>query len=644
MYQSCHNFLTKTESTELNLAGRESITDELDGLNDKRGVRKRKKEDEEEEMNTSLELTEIDTAAGKKKKTEELVHHLTRPLLSTSQQSLQKTIVTSITNPITNFQPSISVSSINSGTVVTSSKLIFTMAQPTTTNINNVTSNKPPQFLLLTNNQGSSTLLQQLPVFPTAQINKPPISSGFIQQVPVPVPIMPPQVAMVANKTSSSGGVCLLNNQLALDHNLVSVNANKYSTDNKVELVDSSRPVLSSLLAAPPDFSPYPDRESSMASENSSYPVTPPRTPDDQQSEADSVVSAQSGPTPPDKDIIPLCCCKINGASFKKLGSSVTYCQALDSIDGKVMGCCNKVTNYQLVRPGVKIPFMAVCEAHRKRLRLHQCCPGCGHFCTQGKFNQCKKDNSVSVHHFHHECQVIRDSKHYCPHCGEVSGQVEVTLTLEQPRNSTVFEDKCSRGSSNRARMGPNKPSLSKDKENTEDLATVSYKLSDKTISTGGIPLGPDKYSLERVLNGLTEDRPRKYKAKCLYNPAYEGDLERVVYMLADGFSPNEIIEDFDNQTPLHAAALSGNLAIVHVLVQAGGNIHTVDKELKTPLMYAAENNHLEVTKYLLKAGAQVDTRAEDGMTVLHYASKAGHVDIVKCLLDTDDIKIDVQD
>lgn len=194
-------------------------------------------------------------------------------------------------NPITNFQPTLSVSSINSGTVVTSSKLIFTMAQPTTTNINNVTTNKPPQFLLLTNNQGSSTLLQQLPVFPTSQINKPPLSSGFIQQVPVPVPIMPPQVAMVANPSSSSGGMCLLNNQLALDHNLVSVNANKFNTDNKVELVDSSRPVLSSLLAAPPDFSPYPDRESSMASENSSYPVTPPRTPDDQQSEADSVVS-----------------------------------------------------------------------------------------------------------------------------------------------------------------------------------------------------------------------------------------------------------------------------------------------------------------------------------------------------------------
>lgn len=47
-------------------------------------------------------------------------------------------------------------------------------------------------------------------------------------------------------------------------------------------------------------------------------------------------LKAPPGPTPPDKDVIPLCCCKINGASFKKLGSAVTYCQALDSMDGKV--------------------------------------------------------------------------------------------------------------------------------------------------------------------------------------------------------------------------------------------------------------------------------------------------------------------
>ena len=35
-------------------------------------------------------------------------------------------------------------------------------------------------------------------------------------------------------------------------------------------------------------------------------------------------------------DVIPLCCCKVNGASFAKLASGHTYCQALDSVDNKV--------------------------------------------------------------------------------------------------------------------------------------------------------------------------------------------------------------------------------------------------------------------------------------------------------------------
>ena len=46
--------------------------------------------------------------------------------------------------------------------------------------------------------------------------------------------------------------------------------------------------------------------------------------------------TSASGSAPPDKDVIPLCTCKISGASFQKMSSSVTFCQAIDSVDGKV--------------------------------------------------------------------------------------------------------------------------------------------------------------------------------------------------------------------------------------------------------------------------------------------------------------------
>ena len=38
----------------------------------------------------------------------------------------------------------------------------------------------------------------------------------------------------------------------------------------------------------------------------------------------------------PDSDVIPLCCCKLSGPLFNKASSATTYCQALDTVQGKV--------------------------------------------------------------------------------------------------------------------------------------------------------------------------------------------------------------------------------------------------------------------------------------------------------------------
>ncbi|KAL3872344.1 hypothetical protein ACJMK2_040274 [Sinanodonta woodiana] len=385
------------------------------------------------------------------------------------------------------------------------------------------------------------------------------------------------------------------------------------------------------------------------------YPVTPPRTPDGSQSSADSqeqegMAVSPDGTATPDRDVIPLCCCKINGASFQKLASTVTYCQALDSVDGKVMGCCNKVSNPQLVRPAVKIPFMAVCEVHRKRLRLHQCCPGCGHFCTQGKFYQCRKEGSPIVHNFHKLCQVFKSGKYFCPHCGEGSSQYEVMLQLNDSRNNStasLSQDVATKRAANKAKMGAfGNPRKSKGDGEEDTVIKHTLENSKKILSTAGIPLGPDRYSLEKVLTNLSQERPKKYRTlpKSLYLPARDGDLDKVVYMLEDGHEPDLKNEEENDETALHAASGSGSLAVVHVLAQAGASIHVQERNLRTPLMYASESNHPDIVKYLIKAGAIVDAKADDGMTALHYAAKEGHLEVIRILLDTQQIDIDIKD
>ena len=53
-----------------------------------------------------------------------------------------------------------------------------------------------------------------------------------------------------------------------------------------------------------------------------------------------------------DRDFIPLCCCKVTGNSYNN-SKQVMYCQALDSIHGKVsiqymeISCQLKLTNVQ---------------------------------------------------------------------------------------------------------------------------------------------------------------------------------------------------------------------------------------------------------------------------------------------------------
>lgn len=404
-------------------------------------------------------------------------------------------------------------------------------------------------------------------------------------------------------------------------------------------------------------------------------PVTPPKTPENKQSpspkppketvpkktkpKTSTKAASPRSTTASDRDVIPLCCCKINGAVFKKL-PALTYCQALDSIDGKVMGCCNKITNNQLVRSAVKIPFMAVCEFHRQSLKQHQCCPGCGHFCMQGRFYQCRKEGGSVIHNFHKQCQVFRDNKYYCPHCGEESSQYEVTLTLNEPRLPSSLEDK-----------KPTKPKPPVPRPSKAKLAihTRTYRELEKVIdnskvtvndaktfifkSTGcpaftsaGIPVGEHQEILEKCFTTLEQERPKKYRSlpKSLYNPCKDGDLTKVIYMLVDGLDPNKPDPDNDDQTAIHAAVIGGHLSVLHVLIQSGGNIHTVDSRLNSPFIYACEHNHMEIVHYLVQAGSFLDVKGEDGMTCLHMAAKGGHIELMEFLLSTRKVQVNVQD
>ncbi|XP_077078212.1 ankyrin repeat domain-containing protein 12 isoform X2 [Siphateles boraxobius] len=86
-------------------------------------------------------------------------------------------------------------------------------------------------------------------------------------------------------------------------------------------------------------------------------------------------------------------------------------------------------------------------------------------------------------------------------------------------------------------------------------------------------------------------------------------------------------------ETPLHMAAIRGDVKLVKELIGLGADVNVKDFAGWTPLHEACNLGYYDVAKVLIGAGAEVNTQGLDDDTPLHDASSSGHKDIVKLLL-----------
>ncbi|KAL6051217.1 hypothetical protein STEG23_005905 [Scotinomys teguina] len=86
-------------------------------------------------------------------------------------------------------------------------------------------------------------------------------------------------------------------------------------------------------------------------------------------------------------------------------------------------------------------------------------------------------------------------------------------------------------------------------------------------------------------------------------------------------------------ETPLHMAAIRGDVKQVKELLSLGANVNVKDFAGWTPLHEACNVGYYDVAKILIAAGADVNTQGLDDDTPLHDSASSGHRDIVKLLL-----------
>ena len=92
---------------------------------------------------------------------------------------------------------------------------------------------------------------------------------------------------------------------------------------------------------------------------------------------------------------------------------------------------------------------------------------------------------------------------------------------------------------------------------------------------------------------------------------------------------------DLKSRTPIHYAAMNGNLDVIALLYHQGAALDVRDIKGRTPLMFAAQGNHISVIEWLLQHHCRLLDQDSRGKTVLHWAVSEGASQAAELFLTT---------
>nr|XP_060499023.1 fibronectin type 3 and ankyrin repeat domains protein 1 [Panthera onca] len=110
------------------------------------------------------------------------------------------------------------------------------------------------------------------------------------------------------------------------------------------------------------------------------------------------------------------------------------------------------------------------------------------------------------------------------------------------------------------------------------------------------------------------------------------GHCNVIEWMIKDGCEVDAADTGLGWTPLMRVSAVSGNQRVASLLIEAGADVNTKDKDGKTPLMVAVLNNHEELVQLLLDKGADASVKNEFGKGVLEMARVFDRQNVVSLL------------
>lgn len=289
----------------------------------------------------------------------------------------------------------------------------------------------------------------------------------------------------------------------------------------------------------------------------------------------------------------------INSNHFK-------YCTAIDEIEQQHIGCNNEIEEDlpYLFRSSVRVSYGLYCYHHKKRFYAHDCCPGCGIFCTSGMFVICPKK-----HFFHRECALkyvlntSNDSTNEtslmikCPHCGEAvrNGNTKVRMKCSIP---PVFL--------------PTESCLQIKSTKSSEKSIHLYE--DDSRERNKFRIDIEKLIPREVLQILNEAMHSEsdnvpFSSNDIFCAVHMEELGRVAEIVGTGYDVLTPSPEFNDGTCLHLVASSGNITMVYLILSRATSLEyldILDNDGRSALMCSVVFNKCDILNLLIKCGANL--------------------------------------